>query len=816
MSINKFKLTNWEPLKIQEGLSEYRLKTSFEKEIKSFENNVIFGGEDYISSFVRFRFRNWFVHVHNSVLKKFYEEFKYYIVGDILNYNNLINLLIMVKNAGDEFRDILVRNLSYIDRWTILDTGSTDNTIEIIKDVLKDKKGVLYQEPFINFRDSRNRLLELAGDVCAFNVMLDDTYVIQGDLQSFLEYIRGDDIADSFSITIEGDNTLYSSNRITKPERGLKYENIVHEIIQSENNLNAMIPYSIARIIDLYSDYMNIRTNQRKQQDIDLLFQTLEEKPNDPRTIFYIAQSYICMKDWNNAIYWFKERVKIPGGYKEEIQDSLYYIATISNFYLNVEWETCLKLYLDCYNSNKKRSESLYFIGSHYLRTGDHNKAYDYLKKAYDLGMPEITLSVRKNIYKYHIPKDLILLCYEKQQYQLGIDCCITVLEQDKDNLIVQKWYTIFSLILQSSVNKKKIVKSFKEIIVFVSDGGWSNWDGEILYTKGLGGSETFTIKYSETLVKFGYDVIVFCKCDEEKIYNGVVYLPISNYINFIGKYEIDYCIINRYPEYIPVTLHNDVKNVYYIMHDLCGGDEIIPLDTRLRGIFCISEWHKKYFLNIFPVFKNRTHVVSYGLDLNLFPETEKVKYSFIYPSFPNRGLLELLKMFPRIVKRYPEAKLNIFCNMEHDWVKKHWKDNIEKIKVLIEEQKENVINHGWVNFFELKKYWVKSHIWFYPCTFQETCCLTAYEAAASKCLVVSNNLAALEESIGDRGIIIQGDASESEWQEKALNKLFDVLDENDKTDCIERNYNWVKTKNFDKVVLDFTKYFNKFNLSSN
>ena len=38
----------------------------------------------------------------------------------------------MVKNGGDQFEEMLLKNLHIIDRWTILDTGSTDKTIEII------------------------------------------------------------------------------------------------------------------------------------------------------------------------------------------------------------------------------------------------------------------------------------------------------------------------------------------------------------------------------------------------------------------------------------------------------------------------------------------------------------------------------------------------------------------------------------------------------------------------------------------------------------------------------------------------------------
>ena len=138
--------------------------------------------------------------------EKFIDEFKYYMKEDnsTLFYDNLLHLTMIVKNGGDSLENVLINNLNLIDRWTILDTGIEDNTIDIINKVLVGKKkGRLYQEPFINFRDSRNRCLDLAGKDCKYIVMLDDTYIIKGDLRRFLNTIRGDQFSDSFSLYIK-------------------------------------------------------------------------------------------------------------------------------------------------------------------------------------------------------------------------------------------------------------------------------------------------------------------------------------------------------------------------------------------------------------------------------------------------------------------------------------------------------------------------------------------------------------------------------------------------------------------------------------
>jgi hypothetical protein len=80
-----------------------------------------------------------------------------------------------------------------------------------------------------------------------------------------------------------------------------------------------------------------------------------------------------------------------------------------------------------------------------------------------------------------------------------------------------------------------------------------------------------------------------------------------------------------------------------------------------------------------------------------------------------------------------------------------------------------------------------------------ETFCLTALEAALTKTLVITNNLAALQNTVGDRGVVIEGNASEAEWQEKALIEIKKYLTSdpeyrNLKNELIEKNYNWAST----------------------
>jgi predicted O-methyltransferase YrrM len=72
---------------------------------------------------------------------------------------------------------------------------------------------------------------------------------------------------------------------------------------------------------------------------------------------------------------------------------------------------------------------------------------------------------------------------------------------------------------------------------------------------------------------------------------------------------------------------------------------------------------------------------------------------------------------------------------------------------------------------------------------------LTALEAAVSKTLAVTNNLAALEDTVGDRGVITHGSPLDESWQDECLSKLFQYMDGTlDKSTLVEKNYEWSQT----------------------
>jgi len=557
---------------------------------------------------------NLYLYLPVNYYEYFKKEFYYYLDSTerILNYDNLIHLCIMVKNAGDQFENMLTQNLPIIDRWTILDTGSTDNTIDIIKKVLVGKKkGNLYQEPFLNFRDSRNRLLDLAGTNCKYTIMLDDTYVVEGNLKAFLHNNRDDQFTDSLSMYVKSNDMEYSSNRILKTDRKLRYIYRLHEIIEHKNNINAIVPIQLAKINDFTNEYMNNRTNERKEYDLRILLEEAELEPDNSRHLYYIAQTYNLLQKPELAYtYFLKRAYHEDKGYVQERVDSLFEAARIAKYKLNMSWDIAFNLYKECYELDPSRPDAMYFIGMHYYFERNINIAFSYFKKAFEIGYPvHCQFSLKPTLSFYFLPKYLAELCYGYNEYELGQSACELFLSHHKTDVefynLVSSWHTIYTHLNQlNQLNqlKNEMVEKSVPTELYIPSTPYI----VIVYD---GDPNTFTNveKYIERNQENSYyQFVVFSPSCEMKLEKGIVHLDLQKYISFLSQNKIHNTIIFNLLYLLPVTFKSNVENVG--LH-ICNTEAprnilkhgmIIPIDPKLRKIICYSELDRSIFTSIF------------------------------------------------------------------------------------------------------------------------------------------------------------------------------------------------------------------------
>jgi len=740
--------------------------------------------------------------IPNHLNETFAALFSMFINEHVLNYDNLINLCVMVKNGGDTFVSMLESCIPFIDRWTILDTGSTDDTIENVRRVMAGKDGALYQEPFINFGVSRNRCLELAGTQSTYNIMLDDTYHLKGDIRKFLQFVRGDQNADSFSLYITQSDVQYASNRIFKSKRNLKYKYAIHEVIDETNNLNILIPKEHAFIYDLQTDELNGRTLARKQQDIVMLHEEIDSNPDDPRPYYYMAQTYSGMEQFENAYDWFLKRINHQNaGFEQEKHEACLEAGRIAQFILNRPPADFLKHYELANKVDPERPDSLYFLGAYYYKT-DPKKAFEYLWRGFKLGFPSHRQYCLKPSITYtHIPKLLIDCCYNLGEYSAGNEASAFYLEHNKSSdevVVVLSWNKIFSLLVHSMKIKESIGNvAFsvldKPICCFIAPCGFHEWTGSDILKMGIGGSESMVVELATRLKNF--NVIVFCNCAVEETYENVRYIPLQQLFYMLHSQFIHTCIVSRYSEYLPVVINSEVENVFLMTHDTAFSGNVITINPKLKGVLCLSEWHAQCITAQYSALIPFIKIIGHGIDVSKISASPKIPYKFIYSSLANRGLHNLLMLWPKIVHWQPSATLCIYSDIDSKYMLDNYGDEMNKIRHLVNTT-PGIIYHGYVDKQTLFESWKTADVWFYPTAFNETFCVSALEAAASGTLAIATNVAALKETISDRGVLLDN-------LDQAVETIIRVMENQSlKKSLIDANYEWAIGKTWESQTV--------------
>lgn len=134
------------------------------------------------------------------------------------------------------------------------------------------------------------------------------------------------------------------------------------------------------------------------ERDVRLLEQGLIDSPNNPRYLFYLAQSYKDNKQIDKSIELYKRRIE-AGGWYEEIWYSMY---TLMKLYAEKKMPAEMELWGNkAYEFRKERAENILYLCRHFKDKRQHFKAWHY----YTLGA-----GIRK-------PDDLLFIeteCYEK------------------------------------------------------------------------------------------------------------------------------------------------------------------------------------------------------------------------------------------------------------------------------------------------------------------------------------------------------------------------------------------------------------------
>lgn len=310
----------------------------------------------------------------------------------------------IVKNESSVIERNLRSVYDHIDYWVIVDTGSEDDTIEIIKNYLKDIPGQLIESPWVNFSYNRNEALAYAKGKADYLLIIDADEELQFD-DDFEWPTLG---ADSYSIESIYGNLAYHRTQLLANNLDWKWHGVVHEYVACVDADTNGVLQNVRNIPR--TDGARSNDGDKFLKDAQLLETALKNEPDDLRNLFYLAQSYRDAGLPEKSLCWYQERVK-RGGWEQEVWYSLYQVAVLQQR-LEQDWGVVLQSYLKAYQYRPERSEPLFKIARYYREREEYNNAYLFSKMAMEIPYPSDSLFVEKTLYDYYLPMEYAICCY--------------------------------------------------------------------------------------------------------------------------------------------------------------------------------------------------------------------------------------------------------------------------------------------------------------------------------------------------------------------------------------------------------------------
>ena len=328
-----------------------------------------------------------------------------------------ICLNMIVKNESRVIERLLNSVAPLIDAYCICDTGSTDNTIQLIESFMTKRQipGKIVREPFRDFGYNRTFAAKAAAEIPGMDYLLlvDADMVLTGDMlkPDNISRFKTSLTADCYHICQGTPQYYYKNVRIMRNYRGYTYWGVTHEYINTPAG-------TVYESIDMGALFINDigdggAKTDKFERDIRLLTKGLEENPGNDRYTFYLANSLRDAGRYDEAIARFRERIQI-GGWIEEVWHSHYSIGDC--YRRSGQMEKAIGAWIDAFQAHPKRIESLYEIIKYYREHGKNTAAYIFYKTAdasrAKWGASNDFLFLQKDVYDYKLDYEMSIIGY--------------------------------------------------------------------------------------------------------------------------------------------------------------------------------------------------------------------------------------------------------------------------------------------------------------------------------------------------------------------------------------------------------------------
>lgn len=240
-----------------------------------------------------------------------------------------------------------------VDDWLIVDTGSTDGTLQAIPEGV-----TVYEREWVNFGHNRSELLELACGTDDWLLTLDADMTVEID-PDFIP----DPAVEAYMVDVSIGEFHWRMPLLIRGDLPWRSVGVVHEYLDLPGR----------QYVRQDTDAIRVTVQDRSSPDksrwhASMLEAEMEKHPGDPRTVFYLAQTYRDLGDERARVMYLR-RVKM-GGWDQETFYARYRAALLA------EWPRRMDELLAAWESRPHRLEPLHDLVSELNRRSQHHAAY--------------------------------------------------------------------------------------------------------------------------------------------------------------------------------------------------------------------------------------------------------------------------------------------------------------------------------------------------------------------------------------------------------------------------------------------------------
>lgn len=367
-----------------------------------------------------------------------------------LSFMAKLSALMIVKNEAHLIERGLETLSAFVDFYTIIDTGSTDDTVKIILSWLKKNyhRGVVAKSDWKDFATNRTEVIRLAEarSDCNYGMAFDadDLLLLDRDPKEIKRSLSRDIY--NLKLFNHGSDEYYTRSMICKLNGKFFYRSVLHEHLTCKDfDFSAPVLEGVS-VCSIREGARNLNPN-KYLDDVRVLLGAIKEKIDpdlEDRYQYYLAQSYYDAKHYTAALRAFARRVDM-GGWHEEVYVSLLRMAWILSSGDLGNGRDSSQVIINLLNKAitlcPYRAEAYFSLARHYRKNNMFRDAVEVCRKGLESSSLSNEMYVQRWLYNYGLKDELFVNLCAAENFEdaeliiTEISCCPNIRDKDVERI---------------------------------------------------------------------------------------------------------------------------------------------------------------------------------------------------------------------------------------------------------------------------------------------------------------------------------------------------------------------------------------------